>query len=110
MGADRVCTVAVGSKANVPEAVTVLFHCAIREKMPNPFYEYVADMLCGRPAPWGKRFAMACKNTSVQHMQEVHTYGVRAAVNFAELFAALVVSPNTSLQLATIRFMKFDKA
>ena len=39
--AERLALVAAGSKKGPEEACIVLFHCAVREKVPNPFYEHV---------------------------------------------------------------------
>eukprot|EP00932_Pfiesteria_piscicida_P016922 SRR837773.3828.p1 GENE.SRR837773.3828~~SRR837773.3828.p1 ORF type:complete len:220 (-),score=61.11 SRR837773.3828:29-655(-) len=108
--AERLCEVATTAKAGVAEACLVVFHCAIREKVPNPFYEHVAEALCSRPLPWGKRFSHNFKRAAVQHLQLAHTYGLRATVALAELVAALVVSPGPALPLAVVRFIRFGEA
>eukprot|EP00930_Biecheleria_cincta_P084386 TRINITY_DN73871_c0_g1_i1.p1 TRINITY_DN73871_c0_g1~~TRINITY_DN73871_c0_g1_i1.p1 ORF type:complete len:491 (-),score=98.01 TRINITY_DN73871_c0_g1_i1:344-1777(-) len=105
--AERVLLVASAAKTGIGEACIVLFHCAVREKAPNPFYTHVASTLCSRPAPAGKRFSHSMKRAAVQHMQQAHGYGMRAAVCLAELCAALVVSSSVALPLSIVRFMKF---
>jgi len=108
---ERLHTVTVGSKKNgQAEACLVVFHCAVREKAPNPFYEHVADALCKQPEPAGKKFAHFCKRAAVQHLREAHNYGLRAAVNLAELCAGLMVLPSAGLSLEVVRFMKFTEA
>jgi len=103
--ADRLAQVAATVKSGPSEACLILFHCAVREQSPNPFYEHVASELCQRPAPWGKRFGHHFKRAAVQHLQQAHDYGVRAVVNLAELCAALVVRVGVPLEV--LRFLKF---
>merc|ERR1711933_204819 len=107
--AERIFAMATSAKSTPSEACLVVFHCAVREKAPNPFYEHVANALCERPAPWGKKFSHFCKRAAVQHMQQAHTYGLRAAVNLAELCAALVALPSVGMPLAAVRFMQFGE-
>mmetsp|Transcript_90961 Transcript_90961/g.164255 ORF Transcript_90961/g.164255 Transcript_90961/m.164255 type:complete len:667 (-) Transcript_90961:112-2112(-) len=108
--AERLCLVAAGAKAGISEACVVIFHCAVREKVPNPFYVHVAVALCGRPAPMGKRFSHCLKRAAVQHMQLAHTYGMRAAVCLGELCAALIASTTVGLPLVIVRFVRFGEA
>jgi len=105
--AERLSVAATGAKAGCLECCIILFHCAVREKAPNPFYAHVANALCSRPAPAGKRFSHGMKRAAVQHIQQAHSYGVRAAVCLAELCASLMVSSSVVLPVAVIRFMKF---
>ena len=98
--ADRLAQVAATVKSGPSEACLILFHCAVREQSPNPFYEHVASELCQRPAPWGKRFGHHLKRAAVQHLQQAHDYGVRAVVNLAELCAALVVRVGVPLEVS----------
>ena len=35
----------------------------------NGFYSHVAQQLCSRPAPVGKRFSHSMKRAAVQHIQ-----------------------------------------
>jgi len=103
----RLATVACGAKSGAAEACVVLFHCAIREKAPNAFYEHVARRLSARPAPWGKRFAHGMKRASVQHLQQAQGYGVRAVVALAELCAGLMADRDVAVPLAILRFVRF---
>merc|ERR1712190_403404 len=107
---ERLALVAASTKIGVSEACLVLFHCAVREKVPNPFYEHVAVALCARPQPWGKKFVHGLKRAAVQQLQQAHTYGLRAAVGLADLCAALIVSPNIGVPLAIVRFIRFSEA
>eukprot|EP00913_Durusdinium_trenchii_P020645 g19388.t2 len=66
---ERVILAAGAAKNGHSEACVVLFHCAIREKKPNAFYAHVAQSLCNRPAPVGKRFSHSMKRAAVQHIQ-----------------------------------------
>lgn len=108
--ASRVSQVAGTAKLGVAEACVIIFHCAVRERVPNPFYEHVANNLAERPAPYGKRFTHGLKNAAVQNLKEVHNYGLRATVNLAELCAALMASTSTGLPLRIVRFMNFGQA
>merc|ERR1711972_253917 len=108
--AERLALVAASAKAGVDEACLILFHCAVREKVPNPFYEHVANALCARPAPQGKRFTHCLKRAAVQNLQQAHTYGLRAIVGLAELCAGLIAAPGIGLPLAIIRFIRFGEA
>eukprot|EP00931_Biecheleriopsis_adriatica_P016020 TRINITY_DN1195_c0_g1_i1.p1 TRINITY_DN1195_c0_g1~~TRINITY_DN1195_c0_g1_i1.p1 ORF type:complete len:755 (+),score=209.22 TRINITY_DN1195_c0_g1_i1:53-2317(+) len=105
--AQRLSLVASGAKSGVGEACIIIFHCAVREKVPNAFYAHVANALCSLPAPAGKRFSHNVKRAAVQHMQQAHGYGMRAAVCLAELCAALIASSAVALPLSIVRFMKF---
>ncbi|OLP89564.1 Suppressor of glycerol defect protein 1 [Symbiodinium microadriaticum] len=105
--AERLSVAASAAKAGCVECCIVLFHCAIREKAPNAFYAHVAHALCGLPAPAGKRFSHGMKRAAVQHIQQAHTYGVRAAVCLAELCAAMMASNSVMLPVSIIRFMRF---
>lgn len=104
---ERVSMAASGAKTGSAEACVVLFHCAIRERKPNAFYAHVAQSLCSRPAPVGKRFSHSMKRAAVQHIQQAHTYGVRAAVCLAELLAAMMISSSVQLPMAVVRFTRF---
>lgn len=108
--ADRILLVAQTAKAGVDEACLVIFHCAIREKAPNPFYEHVADSLSSKPSPYGKRFVHSFKRAAVQNLSQAHRFGLRAAVCLAELCASLVAMEGVNLPIAILRFMKFDTA
>eukprot|EP00933_Yihiella_yeosuensis_P037760 TRINITY_DN31756_c0_g1_i1.p1 TRINITY_DN31756_c0_g1~~TRINITY_DN31756_c0_g1_i1.p1 ORF type:complete len:518 (+),score=127.32 TRINITY_DN31756_c0_g1_i1:129-1682(+) len=108
--AERLSLVAASAKIGTAEACIVLFHCAVREKVPNPFHTHVAIALCKRPAPQGKRFSHCIKRAAVQQMQQGHTYGMRAAVCLAELCAALMASSVVELPLSIVRFMRFGEA
>lgn len=105
--ADRLAHVAAGSKQGVNEACLIVFHCAIREKAPNPYYEHIANALCNRPAPSGKRFSHGFKTATAQHFKQAHEYGLRATVALAELVASMIASPTMSVPLSIVRFMKF---
>lgn len=105
--AERLSLAASAAKAGCVECCIVLFHCAIREKAPNAFYSHVAHALCGLPAPAGKRFSHGMKRAAVQHIQQAHTYGVRAAVCLAELCASMMASNSVMLPVSIIRFMRF---
>ena len=105
--AERLSLAASAAKSGCAECCIVLFHCAVREKAPNAFYGHVANALCSLPAPAGKRFSHGMKRAAVQHVQQAHTYGVRAAVCLAELCAALMASSSVMLPVAIIRFMRF---
>mmetsp|Transcript_65858 Transcript_65858/g.137516 ORF Transcript_65858/g.137516 Transcript_65858/m.137516 type:complete len:474 (-) Transcript_65858:168-1589(-) len=106
--AERLVEVSATAKAGIAEACLIVFHCAIREKAPNPYYEHVATSMCSRPPPMGNRFVHNFKRAAVQHLQQAHTYGLRATVALAELIAALVVSSEVELPLSIIRFVKFS--
>lgn len=108
--ADRLLFVAQTAKAGFDEAGLVLFHCALREKSPNPFYEHVADSLSAKPAPYGKRFVHSLKRAAVQNLSQAHSFGVRAAVCCAELCASLIIMRGVNLPFAMVRFMKFGEA
>jgi len=108
--AERLSQVASGAKLGVADTCIIIFHCAVREKMPNPFYEHVAISLTERPAPYGKRFTHNLKRAAVQNLKEVHTYGLRATVNLAELCASLISNPSSGLPLAICRFMNFAES
>eukprot|EP00438_Fugacium_kawagutii_P029000 Skav204714 [mRNA] locus=scaffold1549:85841:88039:+ [translate_table: standard] len=104
---ERISLAASGAKTGCAEACVVVFHCAIRERKPNAFYAHVAQSLCSQPAPAGKRFSHSMKRAAVQHIQQAHTYGVRAAVCLAELCAAMMISSSVQLPLVVVRFTRF---